>query len=96
VNNISRPSVGLVNPILVGCPPVSVMAVPVVGICLAGVVPAMRGRMVSAAIVRATGRRGQCGIVMRAAWSLRVGPVRRSKSGRQGKQGIKQCNRQTQ
>lgn len=81
------------NPIKVGTPPISVMAVLVVGVCLAGVISAVRCRMVSAAIVRAGGGQGTCGVVMRAARSWKVGPVSRSESGRQGKQGIKQGNR---
>ena len=77
-------SVGLVNPITIGAPPIPVMAVFVVGVSLAGVAPAVRCRMVSAAIVRANGGRGTCSVVMRAAWSRRVGSVSRSESGRQG------------
>jgi hypothetical protein len=57
----------LVNSIMVRSSPVFVMAVPVVGVCLAGVISAVRGRMMSAAIVRAGAGRGTCGVVMRAA-----------------------------
>ena len=77
-------------PIAVGRAPVVVMTVPVVGVCLTGVIPAVRGRMVSATIVRVNGGRGTCGVVMCAAWSWRVGPVSRSECSRQGNQGIKQ------
>jgi hypothetical protein len=77
-------SVGLVNPIAVGASPIPVMAVLVACVCLTWVIPAVRGRMVSAAIVRANGGRGTCSVVVRAAWSRRVGPVSRSESGRQG------------
>ena len=80
-------------PIAVGRAPVVVMTVPVVGVRLARVISAVRFRMVSAAIVGASGGRGTCGVVMRAARSWRVGPVSRSESGRQDKQGIKQGNR---